>query len=91
MFSGIIAAVGRITELTPRNDGTPTVRLTIDARRLSLDDVELGDSIACTGVCLIRSRHIAKVEKSWSSRSLRSVSTTNVGLAIAGCLTSCPA
>ena len=52
MFSGIIAAVGRITELTPRNDGTPTVRLTIDARRLSLDDVELGDSIACNGVCL---------------------------------------
>ena len=52
MFSGIIAAVGRITELTPRNDGTPTVRLTIDAGRLGLDDVELGDSIACNGVCL---------------------------------------
>lgn len=52
MFSGIIAAVGRITELTPRNDGTPTVRLTIDAGHLSLDDAELGDSIACNGVCL---------------------------------------
>ena len=52
MFSGIIAAVGRITELTPRNDGTPTVRLTIDSGQLGLDDVELGDSIACNGVCL---------------------------------------
>jgi riboflavin synthase len=52
MFSGIIAAVGRISELTPRNDGTPTVRLTVDAGRLALDDVALGDSIACNGVCL---------------------------------------
>ena len=28
-FSGIVAAIGRITELTPRNDGTPTVRLAV--------------------------------------------------------------
>jgi riboflavin synthase len=52
MFSGIIAAVGQITRLSPRNDGTPTVRLTIDAGRLGLDDVVVGDSIACNGVCL---------------------------------------
>jgi riboflavin synthase len=52
MFSGIIAAVGQITEIDPRNDGTPTVRLTIDAGRLGLDDVAIGDSIACSGVCL---------------------------------------
>lgn len=52
MFSGIIAAVGRICDLTPRNDGTPTVRLSVDAGRLGLDDVALGDSIACNGVCL---------------------------------------
>ena len=52
MFSGIIAAVGRITQLTPRNDGTPTVRLTVDAGRLDLADVATGDSIACNGVCL---------------------------------------
>ena len=52
MFSGIIASVGRITALTPRNDGTPTVRLTVEAGALGLDDVELGDSIACNGVCL---------------------------------------
>ncbi|MDR0379820.1 MAG: riboflavin synthase [Candidatus Accumulibacter sp.] len=52
MFSGIIAAVGQILTLTPRNDGTPTVRLTIDAGHLELDDVAVGDSIACSGVCL---------------------------------------
>jgi len=52
MFSGIIAAVGRIAELTPRNDGTPTVRLTVEAGLLTLDDVAQGDSIACNGVCL---------------------------------------
>jgi riboflavin synthase len=52
MFSGIIAAVGRITRLAPRNDGTPTVRLTVEAGKLDLDDVTLGDSIACNGVCL---------------------------------------
>ncbi|MDQ5878311.1 MAG: riboflavin synthase, partial [Pseudomonadota bacterium] len=39
-------------ELTPRNDGTPTVRLSVDAGALDLDDVALGDSIACNGVCL---------------------------------------
>lgn len=52
MFSGIVAAVGRITALTPRNDGTTTVRLTVDADSLDLEDVALGDSIACNGVCL---------------------------------------
>ena len=52
MFSGIIAAIGRISELTPRHDGTPTVRLSVDAGSLPLDDVALGDSIACNGVCL---------------------------------------
>ena len=52
MFSGIIGAVGRIDALTPRNDGTPTVRLSVAANALDLTDVALGDSIACNGVCL---------------------------------------
>ena len=52
MFSRIVAAVSRITRLTPRGDGTPTVRLSIDAGALALDDVSTGDSIACNGVCL---------------------------------------
>ena len=49
MFSGIIAAVGRITAITPREVGC---RLTVDAGRLDLADVALGDSIAHNGVCL---------------------------------------
>ena len=52
MFSGIIAAVGHITEITARHDGAATVRLTIDAGKLDLADVSVGDSIACSGVCL---------------------------------------
>ena len=52
MFSGIIGAVGQIDALTPRNDGTPTVRLSVAANVLDLTDVALGDSIACNGVCL---------------------------------------
>ena len=53
MFSGIIAAIGHISALEPRNDGTPTVRLSVDAGALDLGDVAQGDSIACNGVCLI--------------------------------------
>ena len=49
MFSGIVAAVGRITQLTPREVG---YRLHVDAGRLAIDDVTLGDSIAHNGVCL---------------------------------------
>jgi riboflavin synthase len=49
MFSGIIAAVGKVQEVAPRTSG---VRLTIHAGGLDLSDVILGDSIACNGVCL---------------------------------------
>jgi riboflavin synthase len=49
MFSGIIAAVGKVHNVAPRTSG---VRLTIGAGGLDLSDVILGDSIACNGVCL---------------------------------------
>lgn len=49
MFSGIVAAVGRITHLTPREVG---YRLTVEAGKLNIGDVALGDSIAHNGVCL---------------------------------------
>ncbi len=52
MFSGIVAAIGRITHLSARSDEKNTVRLTVEAGALGLDDVALGDSIACNGVCL---------------------------------------
>lgn len=49
MFSGIIAVVGRITEITPREVGC---RLHVDAGKLDISEVALGDSIAHNGVCL---------------------------------------
>lgn len=49
MFSGIVAAQGRIVELNPLADG---VRVVVDAPSLDLSDVILGDSIANSGVCL---------------------------------------
>ena len=49
MFTGIIAAIGSVVDLEPR-DGD--VRLTINGGNLGLSDVNLGDSIACNGACL---------------------------------------
>ena len=49
MFTGIIAAVGRIERVAPRAQG---LRLAIDADRLDLSDVAIGDSIAVNGCCL---------------------------------------
>lgn len=49
MFSGIVAALGRIETLAPLEKGK---RLVIDAGTLGMDDVGIGDSIAVNGVCL---------------------------------------
>ena len=49
MFSGIIEAKGEIQEISLDGD---SARITIAAGGLSMDDVTLGDSIACSGVCL---------------------------------------
>lgn len=49
MFTGIISAIGEIAELEHRQGD---VRISIYAPELGFDDVRLGDSIACNGVCL---------------------------------------
>lgn len=49
MFTGIVAATGRITHLQALEKG---LRLTIEAPDLGLADVQVGDSIAHNGVCL---------------------------------------
>lgn len=49
MFTGIVAAVGRIATVRPAQGG---VRLRIEAGGLPLADVAVGDSIAVNGVCL---------------------------------------
>ena len=53
MFTGIVAAVGKITSVQAQDGGAQAgVRLTIDAGGLSLADVALGDSIAMNGACM---------------------------------------
>ena len=56
MFTGIIQAVGHIDTI---NYVGSDVKLSIQATALSLDDVQLGDSIAINGVCLTAT-HLSK-------------------------------
>ena len=52
MFTGIVAAVGRIASVTPLGEGTDDaagLRLTVDAGALDLSDVAIGDSISMQG------------------------------------------
>ncbi|WP_435751436.1 riboflavin synthase [Thauera sp. AutoDN2] len=49
MFSGIVAAVGRIEHIAPLADG---IRITVDTNGLDLSDIIVGDSVAHSGVCL---------------------------------------
>ncbi|HCP79792.1 MAG TPA: riboflavin synthase, partial [Pusillimonas sp.] len=54
MFTGIVAAVGAIIQVTPLQGGDANagVRLTIAAGGLPLQDTKLGDSIAIQGACM---------------------------------------
>ena len=53
MFTGIVAAVGRITEATALAGGEQAgLRLWVDAGGLDLSDVAIGDSIAIQGACM---------------------------------------
>jgi riboflavin synthase len=53
MFTGIVAAVGKISTVAPLEGGLDAgVRLQIDAGGLPLADVALGDSIAINGACM---------------------------------------
>lgn len=53
MFTGIVAAVGHITSVTPLGtDSNAGVRLEVAAGGLPLSDVSLGDSIALNGACM---------------------------------------
>ncbi len=49
MFTGIIQAKGRIEAIKVDNKGC---RLDVDLGQLADQNIELGDSIACNGVCL---------------------------------------
>ncbi len=49
MFTGIIESIGTINQMESRGGD---MRLQINTAKLSMDDVQLGDSIAVNGVCL---------------------------------------
>ena len=67
MFTGIVTSLGKISEVQPRDRGA---RLTIDAVRLGLSDVALGDSIAVNGVCLTVIAMTTRASK-WTFRPRR--------------------
>lgn len=53
MFTGIVAAIGKIETVQPLDGGADAgVRLNIHAGGLPLADVALGDSIAINGACM---------------------------------------
>ncbi|MCL9773137.1 riboflavin synthase [Vibrio methylphosphonaticus] len=49
MFTGIIEAIGTLKAITPRGED---ISIHVDAGKLDMADVKLGDSIATNGVCL---------------------------------------
>ena len=61
MFTGIVAAVGKITLVQAQGAGADAgVRLAIDAGGLPMQDVALGDSIAINGACMTVVEKIAQ-------------------------------
>lgn len=52
MFTGIIAAVGKITAISPLGGDAAGHRLIVHAGGLPLADVALGDSITLNGACM---------------------------------------
>jgi len=49
MFTGIIESEGKLKKIEPVKGD---YRMTIQVGKMSLEDVKIGDSIACNGVCL---------------------------------------
>lgn len=78
MFTGIVAATGKITDIQPLEQG---MRLTIAAPGLDLKDVAIGDSIAHSGVCLTV---IAKRKGGYQVDVSRETLDCTVGLDIPG-------
>jgi len=49
MFTGLVADLGAVERIAPRQGGA---RLTLRPKALRVDDLALGESVACSGVCL---------------------------------------
>lgn len=74
MFTGIIAAVGKILTVESRGDDS---RYTIDTATLDISDVKIGDSISVNGACLT----VVELQKSGFSTDVSSetLSVTTLG------------
>ncbi len=78
MFTGIVAAVGKINTVQALEGGSDAgVRLDIDAGGLPLADVGLGDSIAINGACMTV---VAKTDSAFSVDVSRESLNCTVGL-----------
>ena len=78
MFTGIVAAVGTISSVTPLEGGLDAgVRLDIHAGGLPLADVALGDSIAINGACMTV---VARTDTAFSVDVSRESLNCTVGL-----------
>ena len=78
MFTGIVAAVGKICSVQPLDGGVDAgLRLDIDAGGLPLADVALGDSIAINGACMTV---VAKTANSFCVDVSRASLNCTVGL-----------
>ncbi len=82
MFTGIVAAMGEISSVTPLAGGAQgDMRLWVKAAGLGMDDVALGDSIAINGACLTVEE---KTADSFSAYASRETLEKTVGLAAPG-------
>jgi riboflavin synthase len=79
MFTGIVAAIGKITSITPLGQEPDAgLRLRVDAGGLPMADVVLGDSIALNGACMtVISKTDASFEVDVSRESLNRTAGLN--------------
>ncbi len=78
MFTGIVAAIGNITSITPLGrQADAGMRLTVHAGGMPLADVALGDSIALNGACMTV---VAKTASSFEVDVSRESLNCTVGL-----------
>ncbi|MDE1183462.1 riboflavin synthase [Paraburkholderia sp.] len=82
MFTGIVAAVGRIASVKPLGtEADAGVRLDVEAGGLDLEDVQLGDSITIQGACMTV---VAKTANSFEVDVSRESLNRTAGLADKG-------
>ena len=74
MFTGIVAATGRINRATPLAGVDTGIRIEVDTGRLEISDVAIGDSVAVSGVCLtVVERGTGTLSFDVSAESLRCI------------------